>query len=140
MFTTRIKTLQALVEAARPPVDGVATEEQFKAAYASWSALAANAHQMARALAEFEGTDSIWNEDEFEEERSLGDTKVMVSFRTDGDYCEADTVLINGNWCEVESVIPWDIARRWNDEMTAKHQDEQAQAKYEASQVEEEYA
>ena len=134
MFTTRITTLQVLVEACRPGC-AAKDDEQLATAYKDWAALAASAHQMARKLEEFEGTGGLWNEDEHESVHPWGDSSALISFRTCDLWCEADTVLVNGNWIEVDANVPSSIAYDWNCAESRKHQEEQAQNEYEAKQV-----
>ena len=127
-MSKRIKTLQKLVEACRPSCSAK-TNEQLAAAYAAWGALRDEAHALAKGLDQYEGIDSLWNEDEHEAEHSWGDSTAMVSFRTCNGWCDADTVLLNGVWVSVEDNVPYSVSNRWNHDESNKWADEQAQAK-----------
>jgi hypothetical protein len=124
MFPTRITKLQKLVESARP--------EFCSETYPAWLALAAEAHQLARELDNFEGFNTIWNEDEHEAWHDWGDTRALISFRSCDQYCSADTVRVNGVWIDVDANVPSAISYRWDNDESHKMQQQLAQDKSDA--------
>ena len=131
MHTKRITYLHKLLAAACPTQTGLVGLEKSLEAF---NALRLETLLLARELDTYEGLNSIWNEDEFEEKCHFGDAVVMVSFKTKGDYCVSSSVLINGYWCSVDDCIPYNIQRRWDDEMTSIHQERLAQDEFDARQ------
>ena len=127
MFPTRITKLQKLVESAKPEWDAKTS--------AAWLALAAEAHQLARELDNFEGSGTIWNEDEHEAWHDWGDSKALVSFRSCDQYCVADTVRVNGIWIEVETNVPYSVSYKWDNDESHKMQEQLAQDKCDAMEA-----
>ena len=126
MFPARITKLQELVENARPEVGNEA------ALYKAWMELATEAHRLARELDNFEGSNTIWNEDEHEAWHDWGDTRALVSFRSCDQYCSADTVRVNGVWIDVDANVPSAISYRWDNDESHKMQQQLAQDKCDA--------